>query len=107
MAEQGISVTREEVVGFVTKLRDFHSSLSDSEQAILERVLDTTRGEVGGYGMYERSGVTEETWDDLVGCLEAKVGSTPKGSGGCVRTGPGQGSRAAKGRHGSSLVSSV
>jgi len=79
MAEQGISATHEEVVGFVTKLRDFHSSLSDSEQAMLESVLDTTRGEVSGYGMYERSGVTEETWDDLVGWLEDQGGEYTRG----------------------------
>ncbi len=67
MAEQEIRATHEEVVSFVHKLGDFHGSLSDSEQAMLESVLDTTRGEVGGYGVYKRSGVTEETWDDLVG----------------------------------------
>jgi hypothetical protein len=66
-AEQEIRATHEEVVGFVRKLRDFHGSLGDSEQAMLESVLETTRGEVGGYGMYKRSGVTEESWDDLVG----------------------------------------
>ena len=55
-AEQEIRATHEEVVGFVRKLRDFHGSLGDSEQAMLESVLDTTRGEVGGYGMYERTG---------------------------------------------------
>ena len=55
---------------YVQKLRDFHGSLGDSEQAMLESILDTARGELGGYGMYKRSGVTEETWDDLVGWLE-------------------------------------
>jgi hypothetical protein len=67
MAEQGIEATHEEVVVFVRKFRDFHSSLGDSEQAMMESILDTTRGEVGGYGMYKRSGIIEETWDDLVG----------------------------------------
>jgi hypothetical protein len=79
MAEQEISATHDEVVGFVHKLRDFHSSLGDSEQAMLESVLDTTRGEVGGYGMYKRSGVTEETWDDLVGWLEDQGGEYTQG----------------------------
>ncbi len=54
-AEREIRATHEEVVGFVQKLRDIHASLGDSEQAMLEGVLDTTRGEVGGYGMYKRS----------------------------------------------------
>jgi hypothetical protein len=79
MAEQEIRATHEEVVGFVHKLRDFHSSLSDSEQAMLESVLDTTRGEVGGYGMYKRSGITEESWDDLVGWLEDQGGEYTQG----------------------------
>ncbi len=69
-AEQQIRATHEEVVGFVRKLRDFHGSLSNSEQAMLESILDTTRGEAGGYGMYKRAGLTEESWDVLVGWLE-------------------------------------
>jgi hypothetical protein len=79
MAEQGIEATHEEVVGFVRKLRDFHSSLGDSEQAMMESILDTTRGEVGGDGMYKRSGITEETWDDLVGWLEDQGGEYTQG----------------------------
>ena len=50
-AEQEISATHEEVVGFVRKLRNFHASLGDSEQATLESILDTTRGELGDYGV--------------------------------------------------------
>jgi len=78
-AEQETRATHEEVEGFVKKLRDFHDSLSDSQQAMLESMLDTTRGEVGGYGMYRRSGVTEETWDDLVGWLEDQGGEYTQG----------------------------
>jgi hypothetical protein len=78
-AEQEIRATHEKVVGFVQKLRDFHASLGDSEQAMLESVLDTTRGEVGGYGMYERSGVSEQSWDDLVGWLEDQGGEYTEG----------------------------
>jgi hypothetical protein len=77
--EQEVRATHEEVVGFVRKLRDFHASLDDSEQAMLESVLDTTRGEVGGYGMYKRSGVSEESWDDLVGWLEDQGGEYTQG----------------------------
>ena len=36
-AGQDIRVAHEEVEGFVHKLRDFHGSLGDSEQAMLER----------------------------------------------------------------------
>jgi hypothetical protein len=79
MAEQGIEATHEEVVSFVRKLRDLHNSLGDSEQAMMESILDTTRGEVGGYGMYKRSGITEETWDDLVGWLEDQGGEYTQG----------------------------
>ena len=64
--EQEIRATHEEVVGFVQKLRDFHASLGDSEQAMLESILDTTRGEVSDYVMYKRTGVTDERMDDLV-----------------------------------------
>lgn len=79
MAVQGIEAPHEEVVGFVQKLRDLHSSLDDSEQAMMESMLDTTRGEVGGYGMYKRSGITEETWNDLVGWLEDQGGEYTQG----------------------------
>ena len=86
-AEQEIRATHDEVVAFVQKLRDFHASLGDSEQAMLESVLDTTRGEVGGYGMYKRSGVSEQSWDDL--WLEDQGGgSTQKASGGRLRSCP-------------------
>jgi hypothetical protein len=78
-AEQEIRATHEKVVGFVQKLRDFHASLDDSEQAMLESVLDATRGEVGGYGIYERSGVSEQNWDDLVGWLEDQGGEYTEG----------------------------
>ena len=78
-AGQEIRAAHEEVVGFVRKLRDFHGSLSDSEQAMLESVLDTTRGEVGGYGMYKRTGVSEESWDELVGWLEDQGGEYTQG----------------------------
>jgi hypothetical protein len=78
-AEQQIRATHEEVEAFVQKLRDFHGSLSDSEQAMLESILDTTRGEVGGYGSYRCSGVSEETWDDPLGWLEDQGGEYSQG----------------------------
>jgi hypothetical protein len=78
-ADQETRATHEEVETFVQKLKNFHGSLGDSEQAMLESILDTTRGEVGGYGMYQRSGISEESWDDLVGWLEDQGGEYTEG----------------------------
>lgn len=78
-AGQETRASHEEVVGFVRKLMEFHASLGDSEQAMLESILDTTRGEVGGYGVYKRTGVSEESWDDLVGWLEDQGGEYTQG----------------------------
>ena len=51
MAEQEeVRVTHEEVEGFVAKLKDFHRSLSESEQVMLETVLEGAQeGDTGGY----------------------------------------------------------
>src|SRR3712207_542352 len=69
MAEQEeVRVSREEVEGFVAKLKDFHGSLAESEQAMLSTILDSARGETGGYAFRRRS-ATEEDWNDLVGLL--------------------------------------
>jgi hemerythrin superfamily protein len=65
--------SHEEVEGFVTKLRDFHDSLSESEQAIMDTVLDSAQGgETGGYQrIRRRSGEDQpEAWQDLVGWIE-------------------------------------
>jgi hypothetical protein len=48
--EQEVRASREEVEGFVSKLKDFHGSLSEFEQAMLETILDSAQGETGGYG---------------------------------------------------------
>jgi hypothetical protein len=66
MAEQEISASREEVEQFVGKLREFHGSLSESEQAMLDTLLAQAQGETGGYRR-RRSG--NQDWDDLVGHL--------------------------------------
>ncbi len=67
MAEQETQASREEVEQFVGKLRDFHSSLSESEQAMLDTILAQAQGETGGYRVrHERP---EEAWNDLVGHL--------------------------------------
>lgn len=67
MAEQEISASREEVEQFVGKLRDFHGSLSESEQAMLDTILDSAQGETGGYGIKWRSG--DQDWGDVVELL--------------------------------------
>ena len=68
MAEQEIRASHEQVEGFVSKLRDFHGSLGESEQAMLDTVLDSAQGgETGGYGRRERP---EAGWNDLVGWIE-------------------------------------
>jgi hypothetical protein len=67
--EQEIRATHEEVEGFVAKLKDFHGSLSESEQAMLETVLASAQGETGGYARRERP---EEGYNDLVGWIESQ-----------------------------------
>jgi hypothetical protein len=66
MAEQEKRASREEVEHFVGKLREFHASLSESEQAMLDNLLAQAQGETGGYAR-RRSG--DQDWDDLVGQL--------------------------------------
>jgi hypothetical protein len=68
MAEQEVSASREEVEQFVGKLRDFHNSLSTSEQAMLDTVLAQAQGETGGYGGFRRER-PEAAWNELVGNL--------------------------------------
>jgi hypothetical protein len=67
--EQEVRATREEVEGFVAKLKDFRGSLSESEQAILDTILDSAQGETGGYRRIKRRG-DEASWNDLVGWIE-------------------------------------
>ena len=69
MAEQEVRASREEVEGFVSKLRDFYGSLSESEQAMMDTVLDSAQGETGGFKIRRRSG-DEASWNDLVGWIE-------------------------------------
>jgi hypothetical protein len=67
--EQEVRASREEVEGFISKLKDFHGSLSESEQAMLDTILDSAQGETGGYGRYKGRG-DEASWNDLVGWIE-------------------------------------
>ena len=66
--EQEVRASREEVEGFVSKLKDFHGSLSESEQAMLDTILDSAPGETGGYRRRRRG--DEASWNDLVGWIE-------------------------------------
>ncbi len=67
-----VRASREEVEGFVAKLREFHGSLDESEQAIMDTILDSAQGgETGGYSGMRRSGEDQpEAWQDLVGWIE-------------------------------------
>ena len=71
--EQEIRATHEEVEGFVAKLRDFHGSLDEKEQAMLETILEGAQaGETGGFGRgWAHSGEGQpQPWHDLVGWIE-------------------------------------
>jgi hypothetical protein len=68
-----VRATHEEVEGFVAKLKDFHSSLDESGQEMLDSILDSAQGEeTGGYRKRRpRSGEgSEQPWNDLVGWIE-------------------------------------
>jgi hypothetical protein len=65
--EQEVRASHEEVEGFVSRLKEFHGSLSESEQAMLDTILDSAQGETGGYG--GRSG-DEARWNELVRWIE-------------------------------------
>jgi hypothetical protein len=50
--EQEIRGSHEEVEGFVAKLRDFHGSLGESEQAMLETIVESAQSQdTGAYAM--------------------------------------------------------
>jgi hypothetical protein len=73
MAEgQEIRATHEEVEAFVRKLREFYSSLDESEQAMLGMILGSAQG--GGTSGYIRPKRTEQesssAWNDLIGWIE-------------------------------------
>ncbi len=83
-AEGEVRASHEEVEGFVGKLREFHGSLDESEQAMLGTILEEAQaGDSGGYGFkFRRYGDPDEQegsdteregglgWNDLVGWIE-------------------------------------
>jgi hypothetical protein len=71
--EKEIRASHEEVEGFVAKLREFHGSLSESEQAMLESVLEGAQGEeTGGYSVRRTWSSQGGGWEDLVGWVEGQ-----------------------------------
>ena len=82
MAEQEeLRASHEEVEGFVSKLRDFYGSLSESEQAMLDTILDSAQGgDTGAYSYRRRSGESSvESWNDLVGWIEEQSDEDTQG----------------------------
>jgi hypothetical protein len=80
MAEQQIRASHEEVEGFVSKLREFHRSLSESEQAMLQSVLEGAQGgETGGYSVRRTWSSQGGGWEDLVGWMESQGGEDTQG----------------------------
>ncbi len=80
-AENEVRASHEEVEGFVAKLREFHGSLSASEQAMLVSILEGAQTrETGGYAKrFHRYGDPDEGstdqesssgWNDLIGWIE-------------------------------------
>ncbi len=72
MSEE-IRASHEEVEAFVGKLREFHGSLGESEQAMLGTILEgAMAGETGGYGFRVKI-------DALAGWLEEQGGEDTQG----------------------------
>jgi hypothetical protein len=71
--EQQIRATHEEVEGFVEKLRDFHGSLEEGEQAMLETIVQSAQGQdTGGYVVRRTFSSQGGGWEDLVGWIETQ-----------------------------------
>ncbi len=92
MTESGeVRASHEEVEGFVMKLKEFHGSLGESEQAMLATILEGAQtGDTGGYaikkGRYGTpdEGSTSESssgWNDLVGWIEEQGEEDTQGFG--------------------------
>ena len=65
-----VRASKQEVEGFVGKLKEFHRSLAEPEQAMLEAVLDgAVAGDTGGYAAKVRFAEQGGGWEELVGFL--------------------------------------
>jgi hypothetical protein len=70
---QEIRASHEEVEGFVEKLRDFHGSLEESEQAMLETIVQNAQSQdTGGYVVKRGFSSQGGGWEDLVGWVESQ-----------------------------------
>ncbi len=88
-----VRASREEVETFVGKLREFHGSLGEPEQAMLGTILEAAQaGETGGYrwrharyGDPDEGGSEQESsssgWNDLVGWIEGQGEDDTQGFG--------------------------
>jgi hypothetical protein len=78
--EQEIRASHEEVEGFVGKLRDFHGSLGESEQAMLETIVQSAQSQdTGGYVVRRGFSSQGGGWEDLVGWVESQGGEDTQG----------------------------
>jgi hypothetical protein len=79
--EQEIRASHQEVEQFVSKLKEFHSSLEEGEQAMLVTILEEVQiGDTGAYGIRRgryggpdegsSGSETSSGWNDLVGWIE-------------------------------------
>jgi hypothetical protein len=77
---QEIRASHDEVEQFVSKLRDFHGSLSSSEQAMLETIVQSAQGQdTGAYGLRVRFSSQGGGWNDLIGWIETQGGEDTQG----------------------------
>jgi hypothetical protein len=78
--EQEIRASHEEVEGFVEKLREFHGSLEESEQAMLETIVQSAQGQdTGAYAFRIKLSSQGGGWEDLVGWIEQGSGEDTQG----------------------------
>jgi hypothetical protein len=79
--EQEVRASHQEVEQFVSKLKEFHSSLEEGEQAMLVTILEEVQiGDTGAYGIRRgryggpdegsSGSETSSGWNDLVGWIE-------------------------------------
>ncbi len=79
-AEGEVRATHEEVEAFVGKLRGFHGSLNEAEQAMLGTILASAQGgNTGGYIMPRRAEEPSSAWNDLIGWIEDQGGEDTQG----------------------------
>jgi hypothetical protein len=79
-AEGEVRAAHEEVEAFVGKLRGFHGSLNEAEQAMLGTILASAQGrDTGGYIRPRRTEEESSAWNDLIGWIEDQGGEDTQG----------------------------